>query len=301
MYFSFIVLHYKAVKATIACVDSILGLDQKGDSILVVVVDNGSNDGSNVLLGKRYKDAQNVDVISTGKNLGFARGNNFGFEYVCRVGIPDYIIACNNDTVIPDRGFLSAVKRATAKTGFDVLGPDVFNPFTHEHQSPCGDGLVALQEIDELIEKCQKELKQLEHPSPRQKAYLLLRDSKLGNYFAAIRHRMIDTDEFRSWNKMQSGVVLHGSFLIFSHDFIVSMPWLFSPETFMYLEENFLQLNAKIRNQNIIYYPDIQICHLHGTSTAIGYSAWSQRQLFYYRNVIQSLERYRQFVKTSIQ
>jgi len=73
----------------------------------VIVVDNGSADGS---LGLLKKDFPWVGVIALEKNTGFARGNNIGFE----ASSAEYVATLNNDT-IADRRWLEALYEA-AKT-----------------------------------------------------------------------------------------------------------------------------------------------------------------------------------------
>ena len=75
----FVILHYMALEETVVCVESILH-NVEGEK-RIVVVDNASPNGSVKQLRERYEDEPLVDVIETGKNLGFARGNNFGYRY----------------------------------------------------------------------------------------------------------------------------------------------------------------------------------------------------------------------------
>lgn len=60
----------------------------------VLVVDNGSADDSQEYLRCNYPD---VGVIETGRNLGFAEGNNIGIKHAMTAGA-DYVALLNNDT-----------------------------------------------------------------------------------------------------------------------------------------------------------------------------------------------------------
>jgi len=73
----------------------------------VIVVDNGSSDGSLSLL---EKDFPWVKVIRLETNTGFARGNNIGFE----ASSAEYAATLNNDTIC-DKGWLEALYE-TART-----------------------------------------------------------------------------------------------------------------------------------------------------------------------------------------
>ena len=67
----------------------------------VILVDNGSTDGSLTLV---KKDFPWVKVIALEKNTGFAQGNNIGFGASCS----EYLATLNNDT-IADSGWLKAL------------------------------------------------------------------------------------------------------------------------------------------------------------------------------------------------
>jgi len=71
------------------CLDSLCA--QHVDRVEIILVDNGSQDGSAEYVRERYPD---VRVVSLPKNLGFAGGNNAGI----RVASGKYIALLNNDT-----------------------------------------------------------------------------------------------------------------------------------------------------------------------------------------------------------
>ena len=73
---SFVILHYMALEETIQCVESIRN-NIDGDK-KIVIVDNFSPNGTFKDLKVRYEKEPDVEVLETGSNLGFAKGNNFG-------------------------------------------------------------------------------------------------------------------------------------------------------------------------------------------------------------------------------
>jgi GT2 family glycosyltransferase len=70
----------------------------------VIVVDNGSTDGSFECVKKNFTQ---VDVLPLDKNYGFAKGNNKGIKYALKKYKPRYILLLNNDTKIIQRDWLT--------------------------------------------------------------------------------------------------------------------------------------------------------------------------------------------------
>lgn len=92
-----IILNWNGRKDTIECIESAGKLNYPDYEI--VVVDNGSTDGSQEFLKERFPG---LTIIQTGKNLGFAGGSNEGLRYAMGKGA-QYMILLNNDTVVhPD-------------------------------------------------------------------------------------------------------------------------------------------------------------------------------------------------------
>ncbi len=106
-----------------ACVDS--ALQQRGDGYEIIVVDNGSGDGSYERLKKHFRKVPHVTVKSLKQNLGFARGNNAGIRYArARFGAENCFI-CNSDVVFGPALFEELL--AAAGKGIGVISPTVFD------------------------------------------------------------------------------------------------------------------------------------------------------------------------------
>jgi len=84
------------------CLDSLLA--QRFQDFEVILVDNGSQDGSADLVKERYPG---VRLVSLTENRGFAGGNNAGI----RIATGAYVALLNNDTRT-DPGWLEALVRA---------------------------------------------------------------------------------------------------------------------------------------------------------------------------------------------
>ncbi len=91
-----IVLNWNGCDYLADCFDSLLALDYPRDRLELMMVDNGSTDNSVAFMREHYPD---VTLVETGRNLGFAGGNNAG----ARAAAGEYIAFLNNDAhVYPD-------------------------------------------------------------------------------------------------------------------------------------------------------------------------------------------------------
>lgn len=95
----FVILNYKTWREAAACAESILKT-QQGQDIRIVLVDNGSGNGSEESLREEFAGEKRVHVIASEKNLGFARGNNLGIRYARSHFEPDFIVAANSDIIL---------------------------------------------------------------------------------------------------------------------------------------------------------------------------------------------------------
>src|SRR4030067_3270221 len=91
---SIIILNWNGLSDTLECLESVKKIDYP--SFEIIVVDNGSTDGSATTISRLHPG---VVIIETGKNLGFAEGNNVGIRYALNNG-SEYIFMLNNDTIV---------------------------------------------------------------------------------------------------------------------------------------------------------------------------------------------------------
>ena len=91
---SVVVVNFNGKKFLNACLDALLR--QTFRDFEVILVDNGSTDGSAELIRDRYPS---VILVSTGSNFGFAGGSNAGI----RAARGQFIVTLNNDTVADPR------------------------------------------------------------------------------------------------------------------------------------------------------------------------------------------------------
>jgi GT2 family glycosyltransferase len=117
---SIIVLNWNGLADTLACLESLSQLDYP--SIHVVVIDNGSNDGSPDIIRRTYPEVQ---LFEAGENLGYVGGNNLGLDYACSRNSV-YALLLNNDTVVAPEFLRKMVEFAETDPRIGVVGPTIY-------------------------------------------------------------------------------------------------------------------------------------------------------------------------------
>ncbi len=93
------------------------------DNLTVVVIDNGSEDGTVDTLKKSY--GNRIVLIENGENLRFARGNNEGIKYSLANGA-DYIMLMNDDVKVDSAMVRELVDEAGKDERIGVVGPKIY-------------------------------------------------------------------------------------------------------------------------------------------------------------------------------
>jgi hypothetical protein len=120
---SIIIVNLNTKDLTIDCIDSI---QNEGSRIKkeIIVVDNGSVDGSVEELKRYEKKLKNFTVVFNKENLGFARANNQGI----RKAKGKYILLLNSDTLVKKGALGKLIKFAKGKVDAGVVGARLLNP-----------------------------------------------------------------------------------------------------------------------------------------------------------------------------
>ncbi|MDB5164328.1 MAG: hypothetical protein JWS12_946 [Candidatus Saccharibacteria bacterium] len=114
-----------------ACLDSLLAQTSKAE---VVVVDNGSGDGSQSYLKKNYPE---VTLIELDKNYGFSGGVNRGIEHAMKAGAK-YVALFNNDA-IADKHWLKNILAAAETQPKSGIVTSKFMRIDKKHLDSTGD------------------------------------------------------------------------------------------------------------------------------------------------------------------
>lgn len=298
----FIILHYMDQNLTERTVASISGLNDIHNS-KIVIVDNASSNGSGMELKKLYEKNNNIEVVISDINGGFATGNNLGYQLCKSKYDMDFVIVVNNDVVFEQKDFIRVLYQCYNTESFFVAGPDIFVLHRSYHQSPISTQLRTIKNIEKVI---QKEIKRENKCSKNfsvtmYRKWLVekFRDCKFMVKFIQI-YRKIRPQRNIEWKKMKEGAVLQGACIIFSKQYCKINDVLFEPLTFMYGEEDFLALKCEKNNWKIIYFPQLRVLHTCQGSTIanrISYREFCRKKRNSINESNESLEKYIEMYK----
>jgi GT2 family glycosyltransferase len=114
---SIIIVTFNNLDYTKLCLNSIFEKTAYPNYELIVV-DNGSMDGTKKYLLKLKDEHSNIKVILNEENLGFAKANNIGIM----ASDGEYVIFLNNDTIVT-RGWISGLIKYFKDPSVGMVGP----------------------------------------------------------------------------------------------------------------------------------------------------------------------------------
>jgi GT2 family glycosyltransferase len=115
---SIIIVNWNTKDVTDECLADIKKTIDEGKlNVEVIVVDNGSTDGSSGMILRKYPW---VNLVTSKENLGFAKGNNLGFKKTNPKN--KYLLLLNSDAFIRKDTFIKSIKYFEENNKCDVLG-----------------------------------------------------------------------------------------------------------------------------------------------------------------------------------
>lgn len=112
-----IILNFNQESDTAECILSLKRMNYK--NYRIILVDNGSTDGSGGRLKERFKY---IEFLKSGENIGFAGGANIGIKRSLESGLANYILLLNNDTVVGEELLDSLLEVAEMDNEIGVIG-----------------------------------------------------------------------------------------------------------------------------------------------------------------------------------
>lgn len=128
-------LNWQRVAKTLRCLVSLSRVVHP--RFRIVVVDNGSGDDSEQAIRLAHPE---LAVVQSGRNLGYAGGNNIGIRAAMSTGA-DYVWILNNDTVVEPQALSEAVAAAGSDERIGIVGSSMYTspePWTAARLYPTG-------------------------------------------------------------------------------------------------------------------------------------------------------------------
>ncbi len=256
---SFLILNYKNVCETIKCVESIQ--TSHYEDYTIVIVDNGSNDGSYEKICELYGQTDGVYIIKSDINLGFSGGNNLGYVFVREKLHPDFLVVTNNDVIFPQKDMDARIQSIYEQTGFYVLGPDIYVRHNHEHQSPMMLSLPSKEDVEQ-------ELHMYEYYLENPQKWVVRRRMQNAKNRICQSNELIKTIYCKIKKKIpidytarHTDCCVQGACIIVSKKYIEAEKKMFTPEPFLYCEELLLYKKCMDKEYLIVYDPMVKIWH----------------------------------------
>lgn len=251
----YVVLHYLNYDITVSCIEKLLKQESLKD-IEIVIVDNGSNNNSGDKLKKKYNAIEKVHIISTQKNLGFAKGNNIGYEYARNVLYVDIVVIMNNDIIIEDLEFNKKLLAFTEKHDHELIGPNIIT-LDGINQNPFRKVMLSnLQIVRSTI-----------HSIFLNIIYSIPLINRLALFRSDLKKKYMTREQPLNIHTEIEMPVLHGACIIFNSNWVKNEKIAFVPETFLYGEEDILFEYANNHKYRTIYTDDLTVLHLEDQST----------------------------------
>jgi N-acetylglucosaminyl-diphospho-decaprenol L-rhamnosyltransferase len=226
-----VVVNYEAGPLLLACVESLLA-DTSAGTPEIVVVDNGSRDGSVATL---CRTLPNVRVVEPGGNVGYAAAANRGTAATTA----PVVVVCNPDLEVRPGTAAAMLGRLTAEPDLAAVGPALRNPDGSQYPSA--------RAHPALLDAAGHAL--LGRVSPR-------------NRFTR-RYRQLDVD----WTRPRDVDWLSGAMLFLRRAAVDSVGgW--DEGYFMYMEDVDLCWRLRRMGWRIAYEPGGEALHVQGASTA---------------------------------
>lgn len=302
---SFVILNYKTYREAIACAESILST-QSREELGIVIVDNGSGNGSAEKLKEYFAKEDRVHIVVSQENLGFAKGNNLGIRYAREKFDPDFIVAANSDIIFEQKDYCGQLARIYARRPYAILGGDVVDASRTQHFNPVARerrytlNYMRKQVFVSWAKAVMFRLIKLFH----------LKGAVAGHYGVSVQDggtvekdggkklttREVDGKAVAADSRVAEeleGVLLHGCCLVFSRDFFAELDG-FWEGTFLYAEEEILYYLAVKKGLRVLYSPEITCMHKEAATTNTLYRDFCDAKIFYFSNITKS---YRRFLK----
>lgn len=272
--FGFVILNYNSYKYCLRCIRSINSI--QGEFKEIILVDNSYSKNERNISRISKLNINNLTILISQKNVGYARGNNIGIKYAREVLKCDFVCVINPDSVVLQKDFIDKILVSYKKFNFSVCGPRIIdevgkghNPLGGYHESLSYWSYSLVNNIRIYFVKY---------------LYLYKIREFLSNYVFKKEKKLLDVDfKYKNFKThlidTKSDYTLSGACLIFSPSFFEYCQG-FCSKTFLFSEEYILTYVLHHLNLKLLYLDEVTIKHYSGKSTDTLYKTDRDKVLF---------------------
>lgn len=274
MKIAFSILHYGDTAVTEKCIESLLKLEDVNGNY-IVIVNNGTENQSWINLYNKYSNIDNIFFIQTGSNLGFAKGNNFGYYYAKKQLSADVICVMNNDVTIEQVDFIRVLKGIVDTDNTEIIAPVIIDTRGSNQNPLRTDRIKESQILWGLIYNLFTSL-----------LYVIPGLNYItASYLEKRRNKKIKA----RINKVMYDIVPHGAAIIYNKKYVDREDIAFLEETFLFGEEDFLYEYITQKGYRTEYNPSLIIKHNEDASIKSVTKSFVKKRLFISRKKVVSL------------
>jgi GT2 family glycosyltransferase len=247
-----ITVNYKGSGSTEVLLKSASKL-QGFSRVHLIVVENGSGDGSAEKLRPIVEQLDNVELLESAQNLGYFGAANWGLKQYCSgAEMPEWVIVCNHDITFDDPQFvLNLLQRNPASA--QVIAPAIVARTTGIDCNP-------------MLRHRPSRFKLWRYRAWNYNYHCMRFKHWLSPYVRRTRHRLY-------WWRRRSNLAgptpvyaAHGAFLIFNRSYFDAGGYI-DDGFFLYYEEFSVAEICRRLGLTIVYDPTLQVWHAAHQST----------------------------------
>lgn len=258
-----VILNYCSYDDTIRLVTDLQ--KQTGDiQLQIVIVDNCSPNESYSVLSEKFANTNNVVVLKTDRNGGYAYGNNVGLKYLEK-DCPQFVTIMNNDIIFDNHVLASLVSVYKEIPDVGIISPI---QFTTKLNLAEGTSLYLPSFLQDFL-------------------------GNLFFYRVLIKNKVkIDLNRDSSITKVD---VIIGSFMFTSFELFKRIGYFF-PGTFLYGEERFVAMKIKNAGKKNYLVNSLKYVHEHSKTINKYINDFSKRK-YLHQSKLKYTSMYRDYAK----
>lgn len=222
------------------------------EKFLIVIVDNGSNNGSVEFFENNFGHINQIVILPISENLGYAKGNNVGIRYLRQHSIDNILIMNSDISFTSDNGLSQLFQDIPTNVG--VIGPNIIG----ENGYPSNPIYLSVNMKSTFIRFIYNLLSDFVPNRMKKKV-----KSKTNITFKNI--------DLKSKISSQSDdFFVHGAAFILTSNYFKVIPELY-PKTFLYYEAQILKILSTKFHIKYYFNANVPMNHLEDQSSALSY------------------------------